>query len=107
MSFSTQDIDFIRKQTLRALSGNRAPGLHFAAYFFNLAVPRFETEGVEFVIDPGPQCTDAHGIVNRAAVLYLADIALAGAIRTFVDPNSRTATLMLRVEFTEIGRAHV
>ena len=100
LSFSPQDTDFIRKQALRALSSNRAPGLHFAGYFFNLQVPRFETEGVEFVIDAGPHCADAHGHVNRAALLYLADIALAGAIRVFVDPNSRTATLMLRVEFT-------
>ena len=100
MSFSTQDTEFIRNQTLRAISSNRAPGLHFAGYFFNLTVPRFETEGVEFTIDPGPHCADANGIVNRAALLYLADIALAGAIRVFVDPNSRTATLMLRVEFT-------
>ncbi len=100
MSFSPQDTKFIRGQTLRAISSNRAPGLHFAGYFFNLAVPRFEKDGVEFTIDAGPHCADANGIVNRAALLYLADIALAGAIRTFVDPNSRTATLMLRVEFT-------
>ena len=100
MSFSPQDTKFIRSQTLRAISSNRAPGLHFAGYFFNLNVPHFETGGVEFTIDPGPHCADANGIVNRAALLYLADIALAGAIRVFVDPNSRTATLMLRVEFT-------
>jgi len=100
LSFSPQDAEFIRSQTLRAISSNRAPGLHFAGYFFDLNVPRFEAGGVEFTIDPGPHCADAHGIVNRAALLYLADIALAGAIRVFVDPNSRTATLMLRVEFT-------
>ncbi len=100
MSFSLQDTEFIRTQTLRALSSNRAPGLHFAGYFFNITAQRFEIDGVEFTIDPGPHCADANGIVNRAALLYLADIALAGAIRVFVDPNSRTATLMLRVEFT-------
>src|SRR4051812_41727216 len=100
LSFSPQDTKFIRNQTLRAISSNRAPGLHFAGYFFDLKVPRFEKDGVEFTIDAGPHCADANGIVNRAAVLYLADIALAGAIRTYVDPNSRTATLMLRVEFT-------
>ena len=41
MSFSTQDIKFIRSQTLRAISSNRAPGLHFAGYFFNITAPRF------------------------------------------------------------------
>ncbi len=100
MSFSKQETEFIRNQTLRAISSNRAPGLQFAGYFFNITARRFETDGVEFTIDPGPHCADANGIVNRATVLYLADIALAGAIRVFVDPNSRTATLMLRVEFT-------
>lgn len=100
MSFSTEDIEFIRNQTLRAISSNRAPGLQFAGYFFNFTARRFETDGVEFTIDPGPHCADANGIVNRAALIYMADITLAGAIRVFVNPNSRTATLMLRVEFT-------
>ena len=44
LSFSPQDTEFIRNQALRAISSNRAPGLHFAAYFFNLNVPRFEKE---------------------------------------------------------------
>lgn len=100
MSFSAQDINFIRKQAMRAISSIRAPGLPFAAYFLGFTAQRYKTDGVEFTIDPGPHCTDANGIVNRAALLYMADMALAGAIRTFVDPNSRTATLMLRVEFT-------
>ena len=100
MSFSRQDTEFIRSQTLRAISSNRAPGMHFAGYFFNFTAQRFETGGVEFTIDPAPQCADANGIVSRVALLYMADMALAGAIRVFVNPNTRTATLMLRVEFT-------
>ena len=100
MSFSTEDTEFIRSRGLRALSSNRAPGMNFAGYFFNFTAQRFETGGVEFTIDPGPHCADANGIVSRVALLYMADMALAGAIRVFVDPNSRTATLMLRVEFT-------
>jgi len=32
LSFSTQDTEFIRSQTLRAISSNRAPGLHFVGY---------------------------------------------------------------------------
>jgi acyl-coenzyme A thioesterase PaaI-like protein len=100
LSFSHQDIEFIRGQTLRAISSNRAPGMHFAGYFFNFTAQRFETDGVEFTIHPGPHCANANGIVNRAALLYMADMTLAGAIRVFVNPNTRTATLMLRVEFT-------
>ncbi len=100
LSFSQPDTDFIRRQTLRAISSNRAPGMHFAGYFLNFTRQRFETSGVEFTIEPGPHCADADGIVNRAALLYMADMALAGANRVFTDPNVRTATLMLRVEFT-------
>ena len=67
LSFSTQDAEFIRSQTLRAISSNRAPGMNFAGYFFNFTAQRFETAGVELTIDPGPQCADANGIVNREA----------------------------------------
>ncbi len=91
---------FIRHKVLRALSSNRAPGMHFAGYFLGLSVPRYDKSGVEFVIEPGAHCSDAAGIVHRAPLIYLADIALAGANRVFSDPSARTATLMLRIEFT-------
>lgn len=100
MSFSPQDAEFIRRRALRAISSNRAPGMHFAGYFLNFTRERCDTGGVELTIEPGPHCVDANGIVNRVALLYLADMALAAANRVFVDPNARTATLMLRVEFT-------
>lgn len=100
MSVDPQTQTFIRQKVLRAISSNRAPGMHFVGYFLDLTVPRYETSGVEFVIEPGPHCTDANGIANRAVLIYLADIALAGANRVFSDPNARTATLMLRTEFT-------
>ena len=85
MSIDPQTQSFIRQKVLRAISSNRAPGMHFVGYYLDLTVPRFEKSGVEFVVEPGPHCTDANGVVNRAALIYLADIALAG----------------------EIGRAHV
>ena len=100
MSINLQHQQFIRQKVLRAISSNRAPGMHFAGYFLDLTARRFEKEGVEFTIEPGPHCTDANGVVNRAVLIYMADIALAGANRVFTDPNVRTATLMLRVEFT-------
>ena len=100
MSFSTQDTDFIRGQVLRAISSNRAPGMHFAGYFFNFTPQRFKTDGVAFTVEPGPHCADANGVTHRAVLLYSADMTLAAANRVFTDPNVRTATLMLRVEFT-------
>lgn len=100
MSIDPKTQSSIRQKVLRAISSNRAPGMHFIGYFLDLTVPRYEKSGVEFVVEPGPHCTDANGVVNRAVLIYLADIALAGANRVFSDPNARTATLMLRTEFT-------
>ncbi len=100
MSFRPQDIDFIRRHVLRSISSNRAPGMHFAGYFLGFKPKRFEKDGVEFTVEAAPHCTNADGIVHRAAMLFSADMALAAANRVFIDPNVRTATLMLRVEFT-------
>ena len=100
MTFSKQDADSIRSRTLRAISSNRAPGMHFAGYFLDFTPWRFEKDGVEFSVEAGPHCANTAGIINRAALLYAADMALAAANRVYVDPDVRTATLMLRVEFT-------
>ena len=100
VSFSRQDTEFIRRQVLRALSSNRAPGMNFAGYFLAFTPRRFKTDGVEFTVEAAPHCTDADGIVSRAALLFTADMTLAAANRVFLDPNVRTATLMIRVEFT-------
>jgi len=100
VSFSKQDMQFIRRHVLRSISSNRAPGMHFAGYFLRFLPRRYETGGVEFTVEPGPHCANASGIVHRAALLFAADMTLAAANRVFLDPNVRTATLMLRVEFT-------
>lgn len=100
MSFGLEDADFIRRHALRSLSSNRAPGMHFAGYYLQFAMQRYQTDGVEFTVAPGPHCANADGIVNRAALLFAADMTLAAANRVYLDPNVRTATLVLRVEFT-------
>lgn len=100
MSFSQEDIRFIRRHGLRSISSNRAPGMHFAGYFLRFTPKRYAADGVEFTVEPGPHCANANGIVHRAALLFAADMTLAAANRVFLDPNVRTATLMLRVEFT-------
>ena len=100
MTFSKQDANSIRSRALRAISSNRAPGMQFAGYFLDFTPRRFEKAGVEFSIESGAHCANADGIINRAALLYAADLTLAAANRAYVDPNVRTATLMLRVEFT-------
>ena len=100
MSFNPQDTDFIRRHVLRSLSSNRAPGMHFAGYFLGFTPQRYQTDGVAFTVPTAPYCANADGVVNRAALLFAADMTLAAANRVFLDPNVRTATLMLRVEFT-------
>lgn len=100
MSFSKEDTQFIRRHSLRSISSNRAPGMHFAGYFLQFTPRVYETSGVEFLVEPGPHCANAEGIVHRAALLFSADMTLAAANRVFLDPNVRTATLMIRVEFT-------
>lgn len=100
MSFSKPDADFVRQLALRSLSSNRAPGMNFPGYFLRLQCRRYRTDGVAFEVAPGAHCTDADGIMNRGALLFTADTVLAAANRVFLDPNVRTATLMMRVEFT-------
>lgn len=94
------DADEIRSRALRALARNRVPGYNFAGLFLDLACRRFETGEVTFELAPGPHCADAQGVVAPAALSFFADMTLAAAIRTYVDPSVRTATLLLRMEFT-------
>lgn len=103
MYIQLEEADRIRERALRALSSNRAPGFQFAGYFLGFSNKRFKTDGVEFTLQPAPHCVDANGNFSRVAVLYAADMTLAAANRVFLNPNVRTATLMLRVEFTGVA----
>ena len=90
----------IRQRALRALARNRTPGFHFAGHFLDPQCRRFDTGGVTFQLEPGPHCVDPDGTLSRGALLLLADMVLASSTRPYVDPSVRTATLVLRVEFT-------
>lgn len=74
--------------------------MNFPGYYLRLQCLRYHTDGVAFAVEPGAHCADANGIVHRGALLFTADTVLAAANRVFLDPNVRTATLMMRVEFT-------
>ncbi|HTP95931.1 MAG TPA: hypothetical protein VMK05_08755, partial [Burkholderiales bacterium] len=97
------DAETIRHRALRALAGNRVPGYHFAGHFLDLQCRRYDRGGVLFDMDAGPHCAGADGTVDLAAVVFLADMALASSARVFVDPTARTATLLLRIEFTGVA----
>lgn len=97
---SPSDADDIRNRALTALARNRVPGYNFAGLFLGLECRRYDTGGVAFDLPAGPHCADAEGTMAPAAVLFFADMVLAAAIRAYVDPRQRTATLMLRLDFT-------
>jgi acyl-coenzyme A thioesterase PaaI-like protein len=94
------DADAIRQRALRALARNRVPGYNFAGLFLDMQCRRYDTGGVAFDLAAGPHCTDAEGTVHPAAVSFFADMVLAAAIRAYVEPSVRTATLLLRYDFT-------
>lgn len=94
------DAGEIRRRAFKALERNRVPGYHFAGLFLGLESRRFEKRGVAFSLAAGPHCTDASGRVNPAVVSYVADMVLAAAVRAYVKPVTRTATLLLRLDYT-------
>jgi acyl-coenzyme A thioesterase PaaI-like protein len=97
---SPADADDVRQRALSALARNRVPGYNFAGQFLDLQCRRYGTGGVAFDLSAGPHCADAEGTMAPAAVLFFADMVLAAAIRAYVDPRARTATLMLRLDYT-------
>ena len=97
---SPADKDKICQRALRALALNRNPGYHFGGHFLDLQCRRFEAGEAAFELEPGPHCVDSDGAMNLGALLLLADMTLAASNRLYVDPTARTATLLMRVEFT-------
>ena len=100
MSISKQNARWIKAHALRAISSNRAPGMHFPGYFMRLKNERYQTDGVALAVEPGPHCMNNDGVINRAALLFVVDMVLAAANRVHTSPDMRTATLMMRVDFT-------
>lgn len=90
MSFSEAGADFVRQHALRAISSNRAPGMHFPGYFLRFECQHYAREGVTFAVEPGPHCADGDGVVHRGALLFAAYMTLAAANRVFLDPNSNS-----------------
>src|SRR5262245_66086886 len=97
---SPSDADTIRERALLALARNRVPGCNFAGHFLDLQCRRFEPGAVAFDLPAGPHCTNAEGNMDPAALSFFTDMVLAAAIRAYVDPAQRTATLVLRYDFT-------
>lgn len=90
----------IRRRTLAALAGNRAPGFHFAGYFLGLEWPRIDAREATQAMYAGPHCLDVNDQVNPAAVGVMIDGALATAARLGIESGSRLATVNLTLQYT-------
>jgi len=93
------DADFIRRRVLDALAVNRIPGYHYPGALLDLQCRRFDTGGVVLEMASGPHNVDPDGTANLAAIVFLADMALASSCRAYVDPTRRTATLQIQIQF--------
>lgn len=95
----------IRAQVLRGVAGNRIPGLHFAGYFLDMALPRLAGDSVEMAVPHAPHTCDADDLIDLTALCMLADSSLATATRSQVAAGARLATLHLQMQFTGIAAA--
>lgn len=103
------DAAAIRDQVLRGIAGNRIPGLHFAGYFLDMALPRINGSSVAMTVPHAAHTRDADGMLDLTALCMLADSSLATATRGQVADGARLATLHLQMQFTGLparGDAH-
>jgi acyl-coenzyme A thioesterase PaaI-like protein len=96
---NSADADSIRNRALVAISNNRVPGYNFPGHFLELQCERYDRGGVVLEMDTGPHNQNPDGSTHFAAIACLADMALAQACRTYVDPTIRTATMVLHMRF--------
>ena len=90
----------IRQSVLAALARDRTPGWSFTGHFQNAAWPRIDANSMTVTMPVGPQCMDAKGNVELAALLVLFDAALASPTRIALAAGTRMATTQLSVQFT-------
>ena len=90
----------ITAQVLRGIAGNRIPGLHFAGYFLDMALPRIDGDEVVMSVPHAPHTCDDQGVLDLTALCMLADSSLATATRNQVAAGARLATLHLQLQFT-------
>ena len=89
----------IRHAVLSALARDRIPGWSFTGLFQNIAWPRIDDSTMTVTMPLGPQCTDAAGNVELAALLVLLDAALASPTRIALAHGTRMATTQINAHF--------
>lgn len=103
VSTRSADID-IRTRVLRALALNRTPGYHFAGNFLDLRFDVLDVEASDLSLDDGAHCRDAKGEIHLGALALLADMAMAGTIRSALHSAQRLATVSMSLTFTGAPR---
>jgi len=93
----------LRAHVVQGLARNRIPGLHFPGNFLALERRRFSREAVSIALPVGPHVADAAGRVGLPAVILQVDVTLATAMRPFLLPGVRTATVSMQVNFTGVA----
>lgn len=91
------------RRVLQSMQAHRTPGWHLPAHLLELTYDRIEADGAWVGMPVGSHCLDRHGDVHRAAIMVLADVAMAGALRGRFGATSRLATVNARLDFARAG----
>lgn len=90
----------IRARVLRAIAGNRFPGLHFPGHFLDIEWKTVTGGTARATLENGPHCRNSDGTINMVVLGILADHMLTAAVRTGTSPGARLGTIHLHLHFT-------
>lgn len=100
----TMGSDDIRARVLRALALNRRPGFHYTGWYADLRFHAMPKGRSKATASGAFHCVDRDGQVNAGLAAMVADMALAGAIRSELTPSTRLATATMTLQFTGAPR---
>ena len=100
---NTSEATALRGHVLQGLARNRLPGLHFPGNFLALERRRFSREAVVLALPAGPHVADSRVVIGLPAVALHVDVTLATAMRPFLAPGVRTATVSMQIVFTGLA----
>jgi len=94
------DEGLVRALVLRAIVLNRRPGYHFLGNFLRIGFAK-EAEGdCRVGLPAAPYCLGMDGQAHIGALAVVADMALAGSVRSLLSDSARLATVNLGLQFT-------
>ncbi|MET1115827.1 MAG: acyl-CoA thioesterase domain-containing protein [Comamonas sp.] len=90
------------RRVLQALAAYRTPGWMFAGHYLDLVYAQVDQATTVVELQVGAHCRAADGRISLAALSILADVALAGAVRSAFGQRARIATLTIRLSFASL-----